>query len=334
MLDDGKVVVTGGAGFIGSALVWGLNRLGLDRILVVDRLDRSEKWRNLAPLRIDDYIEADDFAERISRNVQEFGHVGAVLHLGACSSTTETDAGFLIRNNFAYSKQMALWSEAVNARFVYASSAATYGGIEGRVSEDLPPQQLRPLNAYAFSKQVFDLWAARVGVLQRAVGLKYFNVFGPNESHKGDMRSMVYRAFQQIRQTGAVKLFRSERAAFKDGEQLRDFLYVKDAVAMTLHLASCRSAAGIFNIGSGGAHTWLDLVSPVFAACELPAQVEFIDMPEALRAKYQYHTCADIRRMRACGYDKEITALPVAVTDYVTNYLIPDLRLGDRVEAK
>lgn len=314
--------------------MWGLNRLGLERILVVDRLDRSEKWRNLAPLRFDDYIEADDFAGRVGRNAQEFGPIGAVLHLGACSSTTETDAGFLIRNNFEYSKQMALWSEAINARFVYASSAATYGGIEAQVSEDLPLQQLRPLNGYAFSKQLFDLWAARTGVLQKSVGLKYFNVFGPNEAHKGDMRSMVYRAFQQIRKTGAVKLFRSERAGFRDGEQLRDFVYVKDAVAMTLHLASCPSAAGIFNIGSGVAHTWLDLVSPVFAACERPVQVEFIDMPEPLRAKYQYHTCADIRRIRACGFDKEITALPVAVTDYVTSYLIPDLCLGDHVEAK
>jgi ADP-L-glycero-D-manno-heptose 6-epimerase len=334
MLDNGKVVVTGGAGFIGSALVWGLNRLGLDRILVVDRLDRSDKWRNLSPLRFDDYIEADDFAWRISRNAQEFGPVSAVLHLGACSSTTEADAAFLIRNNFEYSKQMALWSGVVNARFVYASSAATYGGIEGPVSEDLPPEDLRPLNAYAFSKQIFDLWAARAGVLQKAAGLKYFNVFGPNEAHKGEMRSMVYRAFQQIRQTGSVKLFRSERAEFKDGEQLRDFLYVKDAVAMTLHMASCPSAVGIFNLGSGVAHTWLDLTSPVFEACGQPPKVEFIDMPEQLRAKYQYHTCADIRRLRACGYDKEITALPAAVTDYVKSYLIPDLRLGDPMEAK
>lgn len=329
MLDHGRIIVTGGAGFIGSALVWGLNRLGLDRIVIVDRLDRSGKWRNLAPLRFEDYIEADDFAQRTATAPKAFGRISAVLHLGACSSTTESDSAFLIRNNFEYSKQMALWAGALNARFVYASSAATYGAIEGPVSEDVPLASLRPLNAYGYSKQLFDLWAERTGTLRRAAGLKYFNVFGPNERHKGDMRSMALRAFEQIRETGRVKLFKSLRQEFKDGEQRRDFLYVKDAVAMTLHLAASPSAVGIFNLGSGVAHTWVDLVSPVFEACGRAADIEFIDMPENLKAKYQYHTCARIERLREAGYQKEITALSHAVADYVSDYLIPDLRLGD-----
>jgi len=329
MLDRGRVIVTGGAGFIGSALVWGLNRLGVERILIVDRMDHSEKWRNLAPLRFEDYVEADDFLDQAGRAPNCFGSIGTVLHLGACSSTTETDSAFLIGNNLGYSQRIASWSSVVDARFFYASSAATYGALEGPVSDDLPLAGLRPLNAYALSKHLFDRWAERTGLLRRGVGLKYFNVFGPNEQHKGDMRSMVHRAFCQIRETGRVRLFRSLRAEFKDGEQRRDFLYVKDAVAMTLHLAANPSAAGIFNVGSGVCHTWLDLVSPIFEACGKAPAIEFIDMPEQLRAKYQYHTCAKIERLRDSGYRNEITDLRAAVADYVTNYLIPDLRLGD-----
>ena len=329
MLTKGKIVVTGGAGFIGSAVIWELNRLGVERILVVDRMDQSEKWRNLSPLRFEDYIGADDLVERVAGSPLAFGSIAAILHLGACSSTTETDSAFLIRNNFEYSKRMLLWSDAAKARFVYASSAATYGAIEGSISESCPLRALRPLNAYAFSKQMFDLWAERTGHLARAVGLKYFNIFGPNEEHKGDMRSMVYKAFQQIRQTGIVKLFRSHRSEYRDGEQLRDFLYVKDAAAMTIHLATTPQAAGIFNLGSGQAHTWLDLVSPVFTACSTPPKIEFIDMPEILKDKYQYHTRASLDRLRASGYRREITPLRDAVIEYVRDYLIPDCRLGD-----
>ena len=328
MLPDGRIVVTGGAGFIGSALIWGLNQQGVDRILVSDRLDRTEKWRNLSGLRFEDYVEADDLLARCSDSGGAFGEVSAIFHLGACSSTRETDMAFLIRNNFEYSKQMAVWSERLKARFVYASSAATYGALEGVVKETVSLDSLRPLNAYAFSKHLFDCWAQRTGVLERSVGVKYFNVFGPNEDHKGDMRSMVNKAYHQIRDTGCVGLFKSHRAGFRDGEQLRDFLYVKDAVAMTLHLASAESAHGLYNLGSGRASTWLELVTPVFETCSLPARIEFIEMPEMLRGKYQYHTCASIEKLRQSGYQQPITPLDDAVTEYVRNYLLSGHRLA------
>ena len=329
MFSHGKIVVTGGAGFIGSALIWELNRRGADRILVSDRLDRSEKWRNLSGLRFADYIEADDLIARAADSPRAFGDIGAIFHLGACSSTTETDMAFLVRNNFEYSKQMSIWSEGLNARLAYASSAATYGAIDGQVEESACLNTLRPLNAYAFSKHLFDRWALGAGVLRRAVGLKFFNVFGPNEGHKGDMRSMVHKAYQQIRATGCVKLFKSHRPEYKDGEQLRDFLYVKDAVAMALHLAASDSAHGLYNLGSGRATTWLKLVAPVFAACSQPFRIEFVEMPEAIREKYQYHTCASIERLRRSGYTQPVTPVDTAVTEYVRDYLIPGHRLGD-----
>lgn len=322
-------IVTGGAGFIGSAIVWGLNRRNVDNILIVDRLDQTEKWRNMAALRFADYLDADDFARRITAQPHAFGRVSKFFHLGANSSTTETDSAYLMRNNFEYSKVVAQWALTVDARFLYASSAATYGALEETVSEDLPLASLRPLNAYAFSKHAFDLWAQKAGLLTRIAGLKYFNVFGPNENHKADMRSVVHKSFPQIRDTGKVLLFKSHRAEFRDGEQARDFLYVKDAVAMTLHLADTRAANGIFNIGAGEARTWIDLVTPIFEALDLPVDIEFIDMPETLRAKYQYRTCASIKRLRATGYDAPVTPLRDAVLDYVRNYLMPGQSLGD-----
>jgi ADP-L-glycero-D-manno-heptose 6-epimerase len=322
--NDGRVLVTGGAGFIGSALVWALNLQGFDKILIADRLGRTDKWRNLSPLRFDDYIEADGLLGSLG----SLADVSAVFHMGACSSTTETDASFLMRNNTAFSRTLAEWAAGRGIRFLYASSAATYGNREGTLREDVPVAQLRPLNAYAFSKHIFDAWATRSGLLTSATGLRFFNVFGPNEAHKGHMRSMVDRAYGQATTTGTVRLFKSYRAEFADGEQRRDFVYVKDAVAVALHLAA-RPAYGIFNVGSGCSHTWLELVEAVFGSLGQPAQVEFIDMPEALRARYQYNTCADLSRLRAAGYAEPMTSLASSVRDYVLEYLVPDRRLGD-----
>jgi ADP-L-glycero-D-manno-heptose 6-epimerase len=231
-----------------------------------------------------------------------------------------------MRNNYEYSKHLAHWAVDHGIRFVYASSAATYGGLERDLRDDADLNTLRPLNMYAYSKHRFDLYARDHNLLSRIAGLKYFNVFGPNERHKGEMRSLVDKAFHQIRDTGAIRLFKSHRSEFKDGEQQRDFIYVKDAVAMTLHIAESE-ANGIFNIGSGIAHTWLDLVRPIFRAMNVPERIEFIDMPQSLRDKYQYCTCAAIERLRASGYDAPITPLADAVDDYVRNYLIPDRRL-------
>jgi ADP-L-glycero-D-manno-heptose 6-epimerase len=320
-LSRGRIVITGGAGLIGSAVLWALNRRGLDDVLVVDRLDASEKWKHLVPLRFADYVEADEFAQSAAAG-RNFGDVRTVFHLGACSSTTERDADFLLRNNYEYTKGLALWTAEQEARFVYASSAATYGGLEAELSDETDLHALRPLNAYAYSKHLFDLYAVRTGLDQSTCGLKYFNVFGPNEDHKAEMRSIVQKAYEQIRERGSVRLFKSYRPEYRDGEQQRDFIYVKDAVEMTLHLAES-GATGLFNIGSGTPHTWLELVKPIFLALELPENIEFIEMPAQLRGKYQYYTCARMARLYATGYDRPITPLADAVTDYVTNYLVP-----------
>lgn len=322
----GLTVVTGGAGLIGSALIWALNRRNVENILVVDRLDTTEKWRNLVPLRFADYLDADAFEERFVTDPHAFGEIGTVLHLGACSATTERDAGFLMTNNYAYTRNIARVALEESIRFVYASSAATYGGLEAHLSEERDLHSLRPLNAYAFSKHAFDLHAQHHGWLSQICGIKYFNVFGPNESHKGEMRSLVDKAFHQIRDNGSIALFKSHRPDYRDGEQERDFVYIKDAVEMTLHLAQS-NVNGLFNVGSGQAHTWLDLVRPIFAAMDCPEKIEFIAMPDHLHGKYQYSTCADIKKLRATGYDRVMTPLRDAVTDYVRNYLLTDRRL-------
>ncbi len=331
-LTRGHVVVTGGAGLIGSALVWALNLRGIDDIYVVDRLDTSEKWKNLVALRYRDYIDADEFERRLLERPSLFAGIHTVLHMGACSSTTETDAAYLMRNNYEYTKHVAHWAAEQGIRFVYASSAATYGALEHDLRDDSDIDALRPLNMYAYSKQRFDVYARDLGLLDRITGLKYFNVFGPNEHHKGEMRSLVDKAFYQIRESGSIRLFKSHRADYRDGEQQRDFLYVKDAAAITLHLAE-HQATGIYNVGSGVAHTWLDLVRPIFRAMDVPERIEFIDMPLTLRDKYQYHTCANIERLRASGYDRPVTPLPEAVDDYVRSYLIPGRRLDPQAAA-
>jgi ADP-L-glycero-D-manno-heptose 6-epimerase len=331
-LGQGAILVTGGAGFIGSALVAALNGRGHDRILIADVLDRSEKWRNLRPLRFDDYLEADWVRDAIERG--SLDHVQTVFHLGACSTTTETDAAYLIRNNVQYTKVLAEWAVGRQVRFVYASSAATYGAMEGTLSDECDLRRLRPLNMYAYSKHLFDLYAAGRGYLDRIVGLKYFNVFGANEAHKGEMRSVVNKAFHQIRETGEVRLFKSYRPEFADGEQRRDFVYVTDAVEATLHLAECDTAHGIYNVGSGRSQTWRALAESVFDALGRPVKIEFIDMPPALRDSYQYATEASIDRLRRTGYGRPMTPLRDAVRDYVCNYLIPDRRFGEAVDVE
>lgn len=325
-LSTGRVVVTGGAGFIGSALIWALNLRGIDDILVVDRLHADEKWKNLVALRFADYVDADDFEEAILSAPTRFGDVRTVFHLGACSSTTEPDAAYLMRNNFEYTKNVANWALAGTLRFVYASSGATYGALEHGLSEAIPLEDLRPLNMYGYSKALFDCYAQRNGWLDHITGLKYFNVFGPNEQHKGEMRSVAHKAFGQIRERGTVRLFRSYRPEYADGKQERDFIYVKDAVEITLHLAE-RDAFGLYNVGSGTAHTWLDLVRPIFTTLRIPERIEFIDMPAGMRDKYQYSTKAEIERLRSTGYLKPVTPLADAIGDYVRNYLRDDRRL-------
>jgi ADP-L-glycero-D-manno-heptose 6-epimerase len=325
-----RVLVTGGAGFIGSALVWSLNRRGCEDIVVCDILGTNEKWRNLAPLRFADYVEAESLLPRLQNGV--LGKFDLVLHMGACSATTEKDATYLIKNNYEFTKDLAVWSLANKTRFVYASSAATYGdGLAGMEDDAAKLDTLRPLNMYGYSKHLFDLHAKRAGFLNKIVGLKYFNVFGPNEDHKADMRSLVHKSFAQVQNENLIRLFKSYRKDFRDGEQKRDFLYVKDAVAMTLHLAANKKSCGLFNIGSGEARTWIDLANSVFTALKRKPKIEFIEMPEMIRDKYQYFTQADISRLRATGYKEKISSLEDAVADYVRNYLVPDKRLDPEV---
>jgi ADP-L-glycero-D-manno-heptose 6-epimerase len=315
--------------------VWGLNQRGVDGVVIADRLGTTDKWRNLAPLRFEDYLEADDLFARLESGA--LGKFSLVLHMGACSSTLERDASFLARNNFEFTKTLASWSLAHGARFVYASSAATYGdggaGMSDRVSGANDLATLRPLNAYGYSKQLFDQYALSHDMLGKVVGLKFFNVFGPNEGHKGEMRSLVNKAYEQIRDTGRVRLFKSYRPEYRDGEQRRDFVYVKDVVEMTLHLAAVQDAAGLYNVGSGEAHTWVELATALFDAMGRRPEIEFIDMPEGMRARYQYHTCADISRLRESGYRAPATALDASVRDYVKGYLEGDRRLGDELGA-
>ena len=325
---DKRVIVTGGAGFIGSALVWELNRHGCSDIAIVDYPADAAKSANLSGLRFAERIEPGVLFTRLGSG--SLGKLDCIFHLGACSSTTETNEKYLRENNYEYSRRLAEWALASGVRFVYASSAATYGDGSAGMDDSDPAamEKLQPLNLYGQSKQWMDLHAWREGWLDRIVGLKYFNVFGPNEQHKGDMRSVVCKSYAEVLQTGVIRLFKSDRPEYQDGEQRRDFLYVKDAVAMTLDLAANPAANGIYNIGSGVARTWNDLARAVFAALGREPRIEYIAMPEAIRDKYQYFTQANIGKLRASGYDAPVTSLEDAVRDYVVNYLVPGRPLG------
>jgi ADP-L-glycero-D-manno-heptose 6-epimerase len=325
---DKRVIVTGGAGFIGSVLVWELNRRGCSQVAIADYPAQREKCANLAGLRYTEIIEPAELPTRLLSGAT--GKLDCIFHLGACSSTTETNEKYLRENNFEYSRALAEWALGNDVRFVYASSAATYGDGSAGMDDSDPRQleRLRPLNLYGQSKQWMDLHAWREGWLDRIVGLKYFNIFGPNENHKGDMRSLVCKSYAQALETGVIQLFKSYRSEYRDGEQRRDFLYVKDAVAMTLYLAANPAANGIFNIGAGVARTWNELARAVFAALGREPRIEYIDMPVSIRDKYQYFTQADIGKLRAAGYGQPITSLEDAVRDYVVNYLVPGRAIG------
>ncbi len=315
------IIVTGGAGFIGSALIAALNKRQITDILVIDQLASDEKWKNLRNLSFADYVEKDDFLEMVAEN-KISPPIEVVFHLGACTSTTETNASYLIKNNYEYTKLLAQWVTDANIRFIYASSAATYSdGSAGFSDDEGQIDNLRPLNMYGYSKQLFDLWARRTALLRKIVGLKYFNVFGPNEYHKGDMRSFIVKAFEQINAKGKVGLFKSYKPEYADGEQKRDFIYIKDAADMTLFFLDNPQLTGLFNIGTGKPRTWNDLVKAVFAAMDKEPNIEYIEMPDSIRNQYQYFTEADITKLRKAGYNKETTSLEDAIKDYVQNYL-------------
>jgi ADP-L-glycero-D-manno-heptose 6-epimerase len=321
------IVITGGAGFIGSAIVWRLNTLGEDKIIIVDELGLEEKWKNLVGLNYYDFINKDDFIKKIESGIDI--DAKAIIHMGANSSTTEKDADHLMRNNYEYTKKLAQFCMTKNVRFIYASSAATYGdGALGFDDSESVSPFLRPLNMYGYSKNLFDVWAIKQGMMDKIAGIKYFNVYGPNEYHKGDMRSVVHKAFEQIKNTGKVKLFKSRNPEYKDGEQMRDFIYVKDAVDMTLFFLDKKDKNGLFNAGSGKARTWNDLVTAIFKATDKPLNIEYIELPEHLVEKYQYFTEAKLEKIKKTGYSNSIISLEDGVADYVKNYLLKNKYFG------
>ena len=321
------IIVTGGAGFIGSAIVWELNSRGESDIIIVDELGTDNKWKNLVGLKFEDFINKNVFLDQVLTG--KHPEVESIIHMGANSSTTEKDADSLLSNNYEYTKKLAefcLWNDI---KFIYASSAATYGDGSLGFDDDLNlTMKLRPLNMYGYSKNLFDIWAIRHDAFKEIVGIKYFNVYGPNEYHKGDMRSVVHKAFEQVRDTGKVKLFKSRNPEYNDGEQKRDFIYVKDAVNMTLHFLEHKEKSGLYNVGSGKARTWNDLVTALFKSLNLPLNIEYIDMPVYLADKYQYFTEATIKRIKQTGYKKQLTSLETGVSDYVKNYLLGKQYLG------
>ncbi len=313
-------IVTGGAGFIGCNLVKALNARGHKDILVVDSLSHPQKQKNLDAVEFETYMDKAEFREAFrSDSVRP---PLTVFHLGACSATTQLDTEYLADNNLGYTRELCEWSLQRNVRYIYASSAATYGDGEKGYSDDpaLIPS-FHPLNPYGQSKQDFDVHALQSGLLSKIVGLKYFNVYGPHEDHKGDMRSVVNKAYSQILDTGKLQLFKSHRPDYRDGEQDRDFIYVRDAVDVTLYFHDNPTVSGLYNCGTGRARTWLDLAHAIFAAMELPPQIEMIDMPDHLRERYQYHTEADVSNLRAAGYSADFTSIEAGVRDYVQNFL-------------
>lgn len=320
------LIVTGGAGFLGSALLWKLNALGREDILVVDNLGSTEKWRNLVNRRFAGYMHKDEFLHRVTVGGETFGAT-AVVHLGACSATTQCDAEYLYANNTAYSTELCRFCIERGIRFINASSAATYGdGSQGFEDASGKLEDLKPLNMYGYSKHLFDLTAKRNGWLESVASLKFFNVYGPNEYHKADMMSVACKAYDQIRQTGRVRLFKSHRQEYPHGGQSRDFIYVKDCAEVLWWLLGNPGVNGIFNVGTGKARSFADLAAAACAAMDRPVDIEYVDIPEAIREKYQYYTRAPMERLRAAGYTRAFTSLEDGVKDYLARYLMQ----GDR----
>ena len=309
------IVLTGGAGFIGSCFLWKLNQKGITDVIIVDDLDGPEKKRNLQEKKFREYIQKDEFLSLVKKD--KLPKPEAVVHMGACSSTTLTDEDYFIKNNYEYSKVLCQWTLEKKAHFQYASSAATYGdGSFGYSDSDESTRRLKPLNLYGYYKQLFDLWVLDENLSDKVTGLKFFNVFGPNEYHKEDMRSVVCKAFPQVQKEGRIRLFKSCREDYADGEQKRDFVYVKDTVEVMYHLFCDPKITGIFNLGTGKARSWNDLAKAMFGALGKEPVIEYIDMPESLREKYQYFTQADMTKLEEAGCDLRFSSLEDAVKDY------------------
>ena len=317
-------IVTGGAGFIGSAMVWKLNQMGIDDILIVDNLASTEKWKNLVNRKFTEYLHRDEFQTMLEENrLPE--NIEGIIHLGACSSTTERDVDFLMRNNVRYSKLLCQRAMERGIRFINASSAATYGdGAMGFSDSIETALKLKPLNAYGWSKQLFDLWAIREKRIDGIASVKFFNVYGPNEYHKGDMKSVICKVYADIQNGLHIRLFKSDHPDYGDGESMRDFVYVKDCVNVLWWLLQHPEVNGIFNIGSGKARSWNDLAHAVYAAMEKTPVIEYFEMPAQLKGKYQYFTEAEMSWKDKMGCDIRFHTLEEGVADYIRNYLMKD----------
>jgi ADP-L-glycero-D-manno-heptose 6-epimerase len=324
---QGMLVVTGGGGFIGSALVWALNEAGYADIVIVDRFGDGDKWRNIAKRDFFEIVAIDELPAWLDRFG---GEVEAVFHLGANASTTERDADLVIATNLNASIALWRWCAANRRQLIYASSAATYGdGTQGFDDAGGLPElkRLRPMNLYGWSKHAFDSWALREAAKGAAhappawIGLKFFNVFGPNEYHKDEMQSLVAKNYAKIAAGAPVRLFKSHRAGIADGDQKRDFVYVKDVVAVLLWLWRERPVGGVRNLGTGAARSFRELMQATGAACGRPAAIEYVDTPPEIRASYQYLTEARMGWLGAAGYNASFMAMEEAVKDFVTGYL-------------
>ena len=318
-----KVLLTGGAGFIGSVMLKKLNSVGIKDIIVVDHLGESSKWKNLLGKEFEDYFEKDKLLNLVEKGALD-RKIDTVIHIGACTSTTEQNATYMMENNYIYTRKLAEWALRKRKRFFYASSAATYGNGENGYSDvDAITPKLKPLNVYGYSKHLFDLWVLKHQLQKELVGFKFFNVYGPNESHKEDMRSMINKGYKQIKDTGKIRLFKSHKPGYKDGEQKRDFVYVKDVVDIMHFFLTHPDKKGIFNLGTGNAQSWNDLAKAIFLALGMKPKIEYFPMPEVLRGKYQYFTEADLSKLKIAGCKHKFFSLNDAVKDYV-GYLEAD----------
>lgn len=318
-----SIIVTGGAGFIGSCIIRTLNDLGMEDIIVVDNIGTTEKWMNLRNKKYLEYINRDDFLDRLP----EFGGVSHVIHMGACSSTTERDFDFLNQNNLNFTKRMWEFCTKNKTSFIYASSAATYGDGSNGFDDEKDIDALMPLNAYGYSKQLFDLWAKKeinnkADLPRQYVGLKFFNVYGPNEYFKNSMASVIMHTYDTIKKTGRMGLFKSYKDGYEDGKQLRDFIYVKDICDVIVYMMHNEHINGLFNLGTGKARSFWDLATATFNAMDIEPQIDFVEMPEELREKYQYFTEASMNKLCKAGYNKEFYTLEDGCADYVKNYLM------------
>lgn len=313
-----SIVVTGGAGFIGSCVVRTLNDRGINDIIIVDRISSTEKWLNLRNKKYITYVHKDHFLQTLSN----YKDITAIIHMGACSATTESNFDYLWSNNFEYTQTLWNYAKEHQIQFLYASSAATYGDGTNGFDDTCDINMLLPLNGYGYSKHKFDLWVHEQDAFPlQYIGFKFFNVYGPNEYFKGSMSSMIYHGYRQIKKNGVIRLFKSGNPQYSDGGQLRDFVYIKDVCNVIIYMLEHPNINGLFNIGTGKSQSFNELAEAIFKALNIPSNIEYIDMPAQLKDKYQYYTKAEIGKLRDAGYQDDFNDLSLGVNDYVTKYL-------------